>query len=245
MPLTPEELYLRLGALVDEMPDLRGPLTPEAHKWLGRACTLVAQVDPSKAAYTTTIQVACQMLTTLGTRETNAQTITVIVHQALAEAELDAPARVQGMFIAAGHTLDAYAAVGQALSTANASVLLVDPFADVKIVTHYAVLAAENIAVRVLTDAVAHKSTLKPAAENWQKQFKQTRPPLEVRLALAGSLHDRLIVVDDVTAYTLGQSFNRLAERAHTSIVRVDEPETRKLKIDAYLTMWQSATPLL
>ena len=63
------------------------------------------------------------------------------------------------------------------LGEANTSVLLVDPYGDVKIVTHYALLA-ESVTVRVLTDAASYKSTLNPAAEDWQKQCKQARPPL-------------------------------------------------------------------
>jgi hypothetical protein len=50
-------------------------------------------------------------------------------------------------------------------------------------------------------------------------------------------------VVDGATVSALGQSFNKLAERAHTSLVRMD-PETAGLKIGAYAAMWQTATPL-
>ena len=42
MSLTPEQLYLQLGSLVAEMPDLAsGPITPEMNQWLGRAAALV------------------------------------------------------------------------------------------------------------------------------------------------------------------------------------------------------------
>jgi len=241
MPLTPEELYLQLGKLVKEMPDLRsGPITPEMNGWLGRAVVLVEQALGELK--TVPMSVACQSLAGI-LREGNAQTIASYVHQALAKAELEAPARVQGAFIVAGHTLDAYAAIGKVLGMAKSNVLLVDPFADVKIVTDYAVLAPANVAVQILADAKSHKGTLKPAAERWSQQFGQTRAPLEVRLAPPGSLHDRLIILDGTTVYTLGQLFNRLAERAHTSSVRVDD-ETGAEKIAAYLKMWQAATPL-
>jgi hypothetical protein len=241
MPLTPEQLYLRLGQLVKEMPpDLRsGPITSEMHRWMGLACTLVENVDKMAAI---TLRSACQNLDS-AVRQMNAQTISVIVHEALAKAELEAPAPMQGAFIAAGNTLAAYAVVERVLGLAKNNVLMVDPYADVKIVTEYAVLAPENVVVRILTDAASRKPTLKPAADKWSQQFGQTRAPLEVRLAPAGSLHDRLIILDGATVYTLGQSFNKLAERAHTSSVRVDD-ETGAEKITAYLTMWQAATPL-
>jgi hypothetical protein len=241
MPLKPEELYLQLGKLVKEMPDLRsGPITPEMNRWLGLAIELVGQAIGELQAEL--MSVACQHLDG-HLRQSNAQTIASLVNRALAKAELEAPARVQGAFIVAGNTLDAYAAIGRVLSMAKSSVLMIDPYADFKIVTEYAMLAPENVAVQILTDATSHKSTLKPAAEKWSQQFGQTRAPLEVRLAPSGSLHDRLIILDGATVYTLGQSFNRLAERAHTSSVRVDD-ETGAEKIAAYLKMWQAATSL-
>jgi hypothetical protein len=242
MPLTPEELYLQLGSLVAEMPDLaHGPITPEVNRWMGRACALVKQVDPFKVEFST-VASACQHL--LGPlRETNAQTIAAVVHHAFAIAELNAPARVQGAFIAAGHTLHAYAAVGKVLGTATSDVLMIDPYADEKAVTEYALLAPEAVTIRLLADKAGHKQTLKPAAERWFQQFGNSRAPLEVRLAPAKTLHDRLIIVDGIRAWGLGQSFNKLAERAHTSLVRMDD-ETAGLKIAAYLKMWQAATSL-
>jgi hypothetical protein len=241
MSLSPEELYLQLGNLVAEMPDLAHcPITPEVNRWLGRASTLVEQVISRAEA--TPMRVACQNLPTV-LREINAQTIASFVHQALAQVELIAPARVQGSFIAAGSTLDAYAAVGRVLGMAKTDVLMVDPYADVKAVTQYAVLAPDSVAVRILADAASHKATLKPAAEKWVQQFGQSRAPLEVRLASAKTLHDRLIIVDGIDVWGLGQSFNKLAERAHTSLVRMD-PETGALKVAAYSEMWQKATTL-
>jgi hypothetical protein len=41
----------------------------------------------------------------------------------------------------------------------------------------------------------------------------------------------------------LGQSFNGLAQRAHTSLVRADA-ETAALKVAAYRDMWQKATAI-
>jgi hypothetical protein len=118
-----------------------------------------------------------------------------------------------------------------------------DPYADEKIVTEYALLAPESVAVRILADAADHKKTLKPAAERWAQQFGKARAPLEVRLAPTKTLHDRLIIVDNANVWGIGQSFNKLAQRAHTSLVRMDS-ETGALKNAAYLEMWRKATVL-
>jgi len=47
-------------------------------------------------------------------------------------------------------------------------------------------------------------------------------------------------VIDGQTAYDLHQSFNKLAERAHTTIAKVD-PEIAVEKIAAYEKMWNAA----
>jgi len=42
MAMSPEELYLLLGTLIEEMPDLAtGPITNDVNRWLGRAVALV------------------------------------------------------------------------------------------------------------------------------------------------------------------------------------------------------------
>jgi hypothetical protein len=87
-----------------------------------------------------------------------------------------------------------------------------------------------------------HKKTLKPAAEKWVKQFGQARS-LEVRLAAANTLHDRLIVTDGTSVWTLGQSFNALAERSHTSLAKMD-PQSGTLNNAAYEAAWKAATPI-
>ena len=120
-------------------------------------------------------------------------------------------------------------------------VLMIDPYADEKLVSEYALLAPDSVAVRILTDAADYKPTLKPAADRWIKQWPAR--PLAVRLAPDRTLHDRMIVIDGVVVWSLGQSFNRLAERAHTSLTKMDS-ETAERKISVYSAAWDSATPL-
>jgi hypothetical protein len=161
--LTPEALYLQLGSLVAQMPDLaNGPITPEMNQWLGRAAALIEEAGDQASA--TRLQNCAQFLDSIN-RALNAQAIAAIVHHALAKAELKAPAAVQGTFIAAGQ-----------LGTAKTDVLMVDPYADEKALTDYAVLAPDQVSVRLLADQADYKKSLKPAAERWVQQFGQTRP---------------------------------------------------------------------
>src|SRR5262245_56956887 len=240
--LTPEALYLELGSLVAEMPDLaNGPITPEMNRWLGRVMALMSEDDPFDPNISA-LRTYSQNLNILSLRAVNAQAIAVIAHEALARAERKAPAPIQGKFIAAGHFFDAFAAVSRVLDTAKVDVLMVDPYADEKVLTKYALAAPEQVTVRLLTDQASYRKGLKPAADDWTQQFGSSRP-LSVRLAAPRTLHDRAILVDRSTAWTLGQSFKDLVTRSHTTLVRLD-PEPGTLKIAAYEQMWIAAAPL-
>ena len=176
-------------------------------------------------------------------RAQNAQAIAAIVHEALAKAELKAPAAVQGTFIAAGHTFDAFAAVSRVLGTAKTDVLMVDPYADEKALMDYAVLAPDQVSVRLLADQADYKKVSQACRRTLGAAVWRPTRPLSVRVAAAKTLHDRLISLDGATAWTLGQSFKDMVARSHTSLVRMD-PESGSRKIAAYETMWNAAVPL-
>lgn len=131
----------------------------------------------------------------------------------MAKLELRLPAEAQGAFIPAGGVFDGFQAVLKAMGTAQKDVLIVDPYADDKLISDFVPLAPEGVPIFVLSDAQNAKPSLKPATERWVAQWQQKRP-LQVRLAPARSLHDRLLVADGSTAWVVGQSFKDLAKRA-------------------------------
>lgn len=241
MTISPEALYLQLGRLIAEMPDFggRGPVSNETNAWLGRAAALIsARGDLGDKC---SFSIAAKNLDS-PLHERNVQTIKSIIYATLAHAELAAPLSAQGAFIQAGGRFDAFVAFGKAVESASLDVMIVDPYADAKALTDFAVQAPEGVAVRVLADAEYRKPTLKPATENWLIQHGSTRP-LEVRLTPRKALHDRLILVDGKLVWNLGQSLNAIATRAPTSIVRVD-PETAALKVAAYNELWATGSPI-
>jgi hypothetical protein len=165
--------------------------------------------------------------------------IAQIMDTVIAKLELKLPADAQGAFIPAGGVFDGYQAVSKAMAVAEKQILLVDPYADDKLISDFVPLAPEGVAVFVLSDAHYAKPNLKPASERWVAQWQGKRP-LQVRLAPARTLHDRLIVTDGSVAWVVGQSFKDLAKRAHSSLVRMD-PDSATLKISAHVAMWQTA----
>jgi hypothetical protein len=164
------------------------------------------------------------------------------VYRALAKAELKAPAAVQGSFIPAGNAFDAFSAIAKVVGNAQQNVLIVDPYLDEKALTDFTILVPEKIQVRLLSDQLTVRPTLRPAAGRWVAQYGVSRQ-LAVKLAAPRTLHDRLIAVDDATVYVLTQSLNAFAARSPASIVRVDD-ETAKLKVAAYQAIWVTASPI-
>jgi hypothetical protein len=174
------------------------------------------------------------------TASDSANKVKMMLHRALARVELSLPLEARGAFIPAGNVHQAYAAVAKVLSSARTDVAIVDPYADAKLLNDFVGLVPEGVRVRILTSA-KHKDTLKAAAVRWQQEHGNARP-LEVRVAKT-PLHDRLMLVDNATAWMSGQSFKDLAIKSPTSISRAS-PDVAKLKIDAYRDIWLAATVL-
>lgn len=243
-----EALYAQLGRIIESMPNLAklvpyqkntyAPFGPAEHQWLGRAQALIDEalgVDGSlefKAAQSKSAQY----------RVWFAGEVQRILYRALAVVEMDLPAPASGAFIPAGNSFDALKALQRIFSSAQANVLIVDPYMDAKILTDFAHFVAPTIQIRLLADESAVKATLAPALRAWQQQHGADRP-VEARLAPKRSLHDRLIAIDSTRIWTVGQSFRDLAARASTSFVEVDA-ETAYLKMQSYDDMWQTASPL-
>ena len=236
MATDPATLYRQLGRLIETMPTLTDyPIPAEVHEWTGRAFALVKMVDNGVDALSLTMAVS--RLSTANS-EMGANEIKAIVYRALALAEAKAPASARGSFIPAGNRFDAFAAVSKVLNTATKDVLIVDPYMDETALTEFGISVAENINLRLLTDAATVKATLVPAAGKWVQQYGARRP-LSVRFATPKALHDRAIFVDQKAAWTLTQSLKDFAARAPGEILRADD--TADLKIAAYEGVWNSA----
>ena len=237
-----EMLYHQLGILRAEMPHWSLLGNPESSKWLGRALAVVDAV-PHSLSLTELVGLRAHVagFTTRPPSDRVANAIATLLDTVIAKVELKLPTQAQGSFIPAGGVFDGFQAVGKAVGAARSDVLMVDPYADDIIIADFAPLVPERVQILVLTDTATCKPSLRPAAERWIAQHP-TRP-LQVRLAPARSLHDRLIVKDGAEAWVIGQSFKDLAKRALTSLVRMD-PEFASLKIAAHQAIWAAAAKI-
>lgn len=244
IPMDSTEALRRLQGLILAMPNLQavqGDLIypPETLKWLGDLLAVARAMKVGTDEIS--LNFACDRL--VGSQGTQgADEIRTILYRLLAIAELKAPASEQGAFIAAGNSVDAYAAITKVFASASQNLLVVDPYMDGQALIDFFPSANEGVALRILADAASVKSTLTPASEKWAAQF-QTKRPLEVRLSPARSLHDRLVIVDQREAWSITQSLKDFANRAHGAVMKADS-ETASLKIDAYEQLRSAASPL-
>jgi hypothetical protein len=242
--IDPQSLYVQLGELIATMPTFSNGLEPSKNElqWIARAKTLlkVAGNVLTEVNFTVAANAAVKFGTVLD-RSPVAE-MYVALHEALYESELSAPVKSQGAFIPAGNVHDALVAIGKVLREATKDALIVDPYLDERVLSDFAGHAAEGVTIRLLADQASHKPTLKPAAERWATQYS-TKRPIEVRLAAAKTLHDRLIFVDGKAAYSLTQSIKDFAVKSPASLLRV-EPDMATLKVTAYEAVWKTATKL-
>jgi hypothetical protein len=239
-----ERIYTELGGLVEVIPDLTSTgQGAETLQWLGRAYALVNQIGI--ATDRQSFASAMDMLAGEPDRfvaDKAAGVVRSIVYRCLAMAESQAPPGVRGSYIPAGNAFDAMTAVGKVLRPATSSAMIIDPYMDEKALTDFGALLSEGIQLNLLSDAGTIKPTLKPASERWLVQYGASRP-LEIKLAPARALHDRLVIIDNQTVWILTRSLNAFATRAPAAIVRVDR-ETAQLKIAAYGDIWSRGQPL-
>ena len=128
-PMDPTEALRRLQALFQTAPFLEGVddrhQTPtETLQWLGQLQAVVSAMKliSDELALRTATGTLVRTQGMSGSGE-----IRMILHRALAAAELQAPASAQGAFIAAGQKLDAYASISKVLAFASGDLLVIDP----------------------------------------------------------------------------------------------------------------------
>lgn len=237
--IDPTTLYLQLVHCVASMPSFRftAALTLEQQEWLGMTHALVEGTGALTEAHT--FRQRSLDLSNKHIGPAALEEVTLILHRAVGRAKLRSPASVSQALLPVNASFDAFATIAGILTSATSAVMIVDPYLDYKVL-EFARAAHEHVVIQLLTDSKQHGADFLPAVDQWWKQFGKTRP-LEVRLAPKGALHDRMIFLDGTVAWTLTQSFNKLAARSPAEIVRVDHIAAEK--IAAYTAYWSTATP--
>lgn len=238
-----DELYMKIGHLIETAPDLKNLIpTSEEQLWLARVRAVIESSKDTSNILDLRIAMS-QMANTHPTLKAEARSkIIQCLFNILAIVEEGVSPSSRGAFIPVGVPFDSLKFIRTVSQSASLEVWFVDPYADGTLLERFAVLANERIRLRVLTDVDSHKPDLGPSAISWIAQYGDQRP-LEVRTTKPKAIHDRLIVVDQKTAWIVGQSFKDLGKKAPTAISRLDT-ETGNLKIAAHLDIWNQSSQL-
>ena len=230
-----QEAHARLKSILQELPTGVVARATNA-EWFNKANAMIERLKhPNDGA----ALLHANALFSGGMSAKAIQAMSDLVMKNIARLDLDLPLEAQGAFIGVGNAMDALASVTQILQQATASVRIIDPYMDEATPRKFAIMAAENISIELLADAANVKPNLAPTLGPWRQQYGALRP-IEARLTAARTLHDRLIIIDGATVYSVTQSLKDIAARSPASIIKVDG-ETAALKIPAYDAMWATA----
>jgi hypothetical protein len=230
--------YQLLGRLIEEMPQFEydKPLTDDNHKWIGRVDALLAGPGVNQIEWRGAVVMG-------GIYQDNSvQKMKAILFRALAAAEGAAPPAARGSFIPVGNAFDAFSALAKLLSGAAHDVLIIDPYMDESALTEFGTVTTEGVQMRLLFDSQNPSQALIAASKKWTAQYGSKRP-LQVRQSPNRALHDRALIVDGKTAWTLTQSLKDFAKRSPAEIVSAGD--IAALKIPAYESVWAQSTVIV
>jgi hypothetical protein len=238
-----EALYHQIGQVLSEEPEIpfgdeRG--STEILRWLGRAEALIGDVSGVVDQHRFGTLRTTMLTATLTGAESQMRHIRSLIYAALAKAEINAPTASRGAFIPAGNSFDALTVVAGVLRECRGSILIVDPYLDAVALTDFLPMADHGVPLRLLASSKQRSAGLPEAVERWKAQFAHARP-VEFRFTAPKLLHDRLIM-DDVSVWSLSQSFNAIAQRSPAMVQRVSA-DIAVAKREAFRDMWDSATP--
>lgn len=236
-----EALYHQLGQVISDEPSIppgNGRGSSEALRWLGRAEALIDEVSGAGDHFHF-VRYRTEMLSSTTTdAEVQLRHIRSLLYAALATAEMNAPAAAMGGFIPAGNAFSALRVVTGILRECMGSVLVVDPYMNAVALTDFLPMVTEGVPLRLLASDKQRNEGLPEAVQRWKAQYAKTRP-IELRLAAPRLLHDRLIM-DDLSIWSLSQSFNGIAQRSPAMVQRV-AADIAAAKREAFIDIWASS----
>ena len=238
MDLTEQQasiLHSQLAHLLEQIPpDLTEGKGPE---WLGRVHAIVERAGVVGDALTFSVK-ATHLSNIPSSKNSDRTSLSIIAYRALAALERNVPSSFNGKFIHPGNVFDAFSAISKVLSLGTKDLLVVDAYADEKILTEYGDSIAVGVPLRILADKNNYKRNLLVAVDRWRQQHGAPRP-VELRLAQPKRVHDRAIFVDQRDAWTLTQSIKDFAVRAPGHITLVDKISLEKR--EAYEAIWDES----
>lgn len=227
-------LLAQLRSLLEQAPDFAAysPTSGEHHAWLAKAHALISRWNRLEAI---SLASAADFMHMSLLRDGQVAKIIGLVHRAIADLELDTPKLADQAF-APGAVYDFFKALSAALGSATTSIFIIDPYLDEQIFDTYLASIPAGLSVRLLS----HKygNLLKPAVQKFSAQHGTN-----VSVRISAEFHDRIVFVDDLSCWVMGQSIKDAAKAKPTYLLPLP-PDIAKLKQSHYEAIWQQATVL-
>jgi hypothetical protein len=223
-----------LRALLASQPDFTNySRTSGAHiTWLAKADAILGRWS---AVERISFRTAVIQLVTPRLRDFHLGTILQVLHNAEADLALDAGSSPQQVF-GPGAVYDFLKALRELMSSANTSLFIIDPYLDGDIFDGYLSSIASGVSVRLLAKQYA------PALRKSLSAFRsQSSTSVDVRIS--ATIHDRVVFVDGLSCWVMGQSVKDAAKKGTTYLAPLP-PDATPLKLAAYEAEWQTAVPL-
>jgi hypothetical protein len=227
-------LLAQLRSILATAPDFStfSPSSSDHHAWLARAHAHVARWNSLEAM---SIASASDFMHMSSTREINTAKVFGVIHRAVAALEIEVPT-LQGVALPPGAVYDFFKQLSQVMGSAQTSLLVVDPYLDETIFDRYLQGLPAGVSLRLL--AKEYGGRLKAGLAAFSAQHGQTA---EIRISK--DFHDRVIFLDGLSAWVLGQSIKDAAAAKPTYLLPL-AADIAALKLSHYEILWNAAKPL-
>ena len=227
-------LLADLQLMANNIPDFRSftSTSREHFDWLGKTHALIARWNSLEAISFSQVSGFLDMPQT---REGNLMQLMGILYRALADLQLDTPSKPDQAF-GPGAVYDFFKALKDLLSTATKTVMVVDPYLDDQVFDTYISGIILAVSVKLLTTKTGEQ--LRPALDKYRTQHSQ-----DIQARKTRAIHDRVVMIDGISCWVLGQSINNAAKSKPTYIAPVS-PDTAAEKIRTYQGIWNDSEPV-
>ena len=227
-------LLAQLRSLLESAPDFAtySPTSGEHQGWLAKAHALVSRWNRVEAM---SIASAADFMHLSLLRDGQVAKVIGLIHRAIADLEIETPKLADQAF-APGAVYDFFKALSAALGSATTSVFVIDPYLDDQIFDSYLASIPAGLSVRLL----AHKygNLLKPAVQKFTAQHGNN-----IAVRISSEFHDRIVFVDDLSCWVMGQSIKDAAKAKPTYLLPLPA-DIASLKLGHYDAIWNTATVL-
>lgn len=232
--MTQHVLLEQLQSLLKNMPGLegRGTYASEQFAWLGKASTLIRKWDSFEAiSFNSSTNSMIQNMN----RQANYGLIITTIHKAIASIEEGLP-KSAGQVFGPGAVYDFFKALRDLVSSAENTLLIVDPYMDAEIFDSYLSASSKVKKVRLLANK--HSDDLKTASEKFSTQYS-----INVQAHKSSQIHDRVIFVDDEQCWVLGASIKDAAAKKPTYLAPLPK-DIVAVKLQWYEDIWKNSSPI-